>query len=42
MLDGNTWAGRLQPFLKFESVIISNGIFLEWFSNWYKQDEHYI
>lgn len=42
VVDGNTWPARLQNYLQTGSVILFNGIFLDWFIGQLVPWKHYI
>jgi hypothetical protein len=42
VVDGHTWPARLQPFLNSNSVILYNGIFIDWFNWLLKPYVHYV
>ncbi|KAI8840861.1 glycosyl transferase family 90-domain-containing protein [Chytriomyces cf. hyalinus JEL632] len=42
VVDGHTWPGRLQGFLQTNSVILYNGVFMDWWNARLKPWEHYV
>ncbi|KAJ3235269.1 capsule-associated protein CAP1 [Chytriomyces hyalinus] len=42
VVDGHTWPGRLQKFLMTNSVILYNGVFIDWWNARLKPWVHYV